>query len=85
MIDTSSSYDQSQLPEAFTDKTSITLATEKIMVSYKIIFLDLQENHSGRYLKITEDAGGRYRTLIVPMDTAREFVETVRRIVAAVP
>lgn len=66
-------------------KAGKTLATEKIEVEHKMFFLDLQENHRGRFLRITEDAGGRRETIIIPMENAREFTETVRRIVAVVP
>ena len=66
-------------------KSGRTIATEKIEVDYKIFFLDLQENHRGRFLRITEDAGGRRETVIVSMEDAQEFSETVKRIIVAVP
>jgi len=66
-------------------KAGRTLATEKIEVEYKIFFLDLQENHRGRFLRITEDAGGRRETVIIPIENAQEFTETFKRIIVAVP
>jgi len=85
MIHSSSPYDRPQFSEGFAAKSVRTLATEKIEVEYKTFFLDLQENHRGRFLRITEDAGGRRETVIVPIENAREFTESLKRIVVAVP
>ncbi|MDD5350067.1 MAG: PUR family DNA/RNA-binding protein [Chthoniobacteraceae bacterium] len=85
MIHSSSPYDRPQHSDGFVAKSGRTLATEKIEVEYKTFFLDLQENHRGRFLRITEDAGGRRETVIVPIENATEFTETVKRIVTAVP
>jgi len=87
MIPSSTFYDRdrSESVDVFVPKAGRTLATEKIEVEYKIFFLDLQENHRGRFLRITEDAGGRRETVIIPIENAREFVDTLKRVVAAVP
>jgi len=85
MIDSSSSYDRPGFAEGYMSKAGKTLATEKIEVEYKIFFLDLQENHRGRFLRITEDAGGRRETVIIPIENAQEFTETFKRIIVAVP
>ena len=85
MIYSSTPHEHPQFSDGFQAKSGRTLATEKIEVEHKIFFLDLQENHRGRFLRITEDAGGRRETVIVPIENAREFSDTVKRIVAAVP
>jgi len=85
MINSPTPYDRPQFSEGFMAKSGRTIATEKIEVDYKIFFLDLQENHRGRFLRITEDAGGRRETVIVSMEDAQEFSETVKRIIVAVP
>ena len=85
MIHSSTPYDRPQFSEGFAAKSGRTLATEKIEVEYKTFFLDLQENHRGRFLRITEDAGGRRETVIVPIENATEFTETVKKVVAAAP
>ena len=59
-----------------------TLATEKISVDWKTFFLDLQENHRGRCLKITEDTNGRRDTVIIPIENAGDFVAALKRILA---
>jgi len=85
MIHSSNSYDRTPFADGLAQKAGRTLATEKIEVEYKIFFLDLQENHRGRFLRVTEDAGGRRETVIIPIENAREFVDTLKRVVAAVP
>ena len=41
------------------------IASEKIVNERKIFFLDLKENQRGRFLKITEDVGGRRDTIML--------------------
>ena len=36
-----------------------TLRSEKVQIERKTFFLDLKENDRGRFLRITEDVGGR--------------------------
>jgi hypothetical protein len=49
------------------------LASEKVVIDRKIFFLDLKENRRGRFLKITEDVGGRRDTIILPASAFRDF------------
>ena len=56
------------------------LASEKIQVDRKIFFLDLKENQRGRFLKITEDVGGRRDTIMLPASALQEFVAALTRI-----
>ena len=69
-------------PQAGSERLNTTIATEKISVEWKIFFLDLQENHRGRYFKITEDVNGRRDTIIVPLEAAPLVLEAVKRLVA---
>jgi PurA ssDNA and RNA-binding protein len=57
------------------------LASEKITMDRKVFFLDLKENTRGRFLKITEDVGGRRDTIMLPSGAFREFLEAFARIV----
>lgn len=57
------------------------IATEKIVNDRKIFFLDLKENHRGRFLKITEDVGGRRDTIMVPAPAFKDFIEALERLV----
>jgi PurA ssDNA and RNA-binding protein len=61
-------------------RTDDPLASEKIQVDRKIFFLDLKENQRGRFLKITEDVGGRRDTIMLPASALQEFVEALTRI-----
>lgn len=53
------------------------LHSEKIPVERKVFFFDLKENNRGRFLKITEDVGGRRDTIIVPATGLTDFVAAV--------
>ena len=57
------------------------LASEKITLDRKVFFLDLKENARGRFLKITEDVGGRRDTIMLPSGAFRDFLEALARIV----
>jgi hypothetical protein len=57
------------------------LASEKITVDRKIFFLDLKENNRGRFLKITEDVGGRRDTIMLPAEAFQDFADALLRLV----
>ena len=71
------------IEDAIPTKTVADLiASEKISVGRKIFFLDLKENARGRYLKITEDVGGRRDTIMLPVEAFSDFAEALVRIIA---
>jgi hypothetical protein len=57
------------------------IASEKISVERKIFFLDLKENNRGRFLKITEDVGGRRDTIMLPSEAFQDFTDALLRLV----
>ncbi len=57
------------------------IVTEKVLVDRKIFFLDLKENQRGRFLKITEDVGGRRNTIMLPAEGFQEFKEALERLI----
>lgn len=59
------------------------LVNEKIQIERKQFFFDLKENPQGRFLKITEDVGGRRNTIIVPSTGLQLFRETLEKIITA--
>ena len=61
--------------------TDDPLASEKVQVDRKVFFLDLKENQRGRFLKITEDVGGRRDTIMLPASAFQQFLEALARIV----
>ena len=54
-----------------------TLKSEKIQIERKTFVFTLKENPRGRFLRITEDVGGRRDTIIVPSTGLDEFKKIV--------
>ncbi len=59
------------------------LHSERLNIERKMFFLDLKENERGRFLKVTEDVGGRRDTIIIPAIGLREFSKALVAILAA--
>lgn len=59
------------------------LLSEKIRIERKTFFFDLKENPNGRFLKITEEVGGRRDTIIVPASGLHVFRDTIEKAIAA--
>lgn len=59
------------------------LYSERIQVERKQFFFDLKENPRGRFLKITEDVGGRRDTIIIPATGLNLFAEAVEKTLGA--
>lgn len=60
-----------------------TLFSEKIQIERKQFFFDLKENPRGRFLRITEDVGGRRDTIIIPAPGLEQFRECLERAIQA--
>lgn len=60
-----------------------TLRTEKIQVERKTFIFTLKENPRGRFLRITEDVGGRHDNIIVPAPGLDDFKKIVDEMVKA--
>src|SRR5512136_3478798 len=50
-----------------------TLRTERIQVERKTFVFTLKENPRGRFLRITEDVGGRRDAIIIPAPGLEDF------------
>ncbi len=50
-----------------------TLKSAKVQIERKTFVLALKENNRGRFLRITEDVGGRRDTIIIPAPGLEEF------------
>lgn len=50
-----------------------TLKTEKVQIERKVFVFALKENPRGRFLRITEDVGGRRDTIIIPAPGLEDF------------
>lgn len=65
-----------------------TIRSEKIQIERKTFVFTLKENPRGRFLRITEDVGGRRDTIIIPapgLEDFRKMVEEMARAAADVP
>ncbi|MEQ1850984.1 MAG: PUR family DNA/RNA-binding protein [Chthoniobacteraceae bacterium] len=57
------------------------IASEKVTIDRKVFFLDLKENQRGRFMKITEDVGGRRDTIMLPAGAFKDFLEAMARLI----
>ena|ERR1700733_13474068 len=60
-----------------------TLKSAEIQIERKLFVLTLKENPRGRFLRITEDVGGRRDTIIIPSTGLAEFKQLVDEMVKA--
>lgn len=58
-----------------------TLKSAKIQIERKTFVLALKENARGRFLRITEDVGGRRDTIIIPAPGLEEFRQILDEII----
>jgi len=59
------------------------IISDRIQIERKQFYFDLKENPRGRFLRITEDVGGRRDTIIIPSTGLELFVETIQRAIKA--
>ena len=59
------------------------ILNEKIQVERKLFFFELKENPRGRFLRITEDVGGRRDTIIIPSTGLEQFRDCLERAIQA--
>jgi hypothetical protein len=50
-----------------------TLKSDKVQIERKTFLFALKENARGRFLRITEDVGGRRDTIIIPAPGLEDF------------
>ena len=60
-----------------------TLKSAKIQIERKTFVLALKENARGRFLRITEDVGGRRDTIIIPAPGLEDFSKLLEEMVKA--
>ncbi|MCZ7592138.1 MAG: PUR family DNA/RNA-binding protein [Kiritimatiellae bacterium] len=59
------------------------LFSDKIQIERKQFFFDLKENPRGRFLRITEDVGGRRDTIIIPAPGLEAFRDMIEQVIEA--
>jgi len=60
-----------------------TLRTERLQIERKSFQFTLKENPRGRFLRITEDVGGRRDTIIIPAPGLDDFKKLLDEMVKA--
>ena len=60
-----------------------TIRSDKVQIERKTFVFALKENPRGRFLRITEDVGGRRDTIIVPAPGLEDFKKLVDEMVKA--
>lgn len=60
-----------------------TLKTERIQIERKTFIFTLKENPRGRFLRITEDVGGRRDNIIIPAPGLEDFLKLMGEMVKA--
>ncbi len=60
-----------------------TLRSDKVQIERKTFLFALKENPRGRFLRITEDVGGRRDTIIIPAPGLEDFKKLLDDMVRA--
>lgn len=60
-----------------------TLRSDKVQIERKTFLFALKENPRGRFLRITEDVGGRRDTIIIPAPGLEDFRNLLDEMVKA--
>jgi hypothetical protein len=60
-----------------------TLKSDKVQIERKTFVFTLKENSRGRFLRITEDVGGRRDTIIIPAPGLDDFKKVLNEMVKA--
>jgi len=63
--------------------TEDTLRTDQVQIERKTFVFTLKENPRGRFLRITEDVGGRRDTIIIPAPGLEDFRRILDEMVQA--
>jgi hypothetical protein len=59
------------------------LLSEQVQVERKLFSFDLKENPRGRFLKVTEDVGGRRDAIIIPATGLAQIRDIIDRAITA--
>ena len=60
-----------------------TINTDTLQIERKRFVFSLKDNPRGRFLRITEDVGGRHDTIIIPAPGLEEFRKLLDEMVKA--
>jgi hypothetical protein len=81
-------YERAARPQPRPFVQDVTLKSAELQIERKQFFLTLKENPRGRFLRISEEAGGRRNSIIIPATGLGEFqklLEEVTNAAAEIP
>jgi len=56
------------------------IASDKLHIENKTLFVDLRENSRGRFMQIAELSNDRKSTVVVPLSGLEVFIESLQKI-----
>jgi len=56
------------------------IASDKLHIENKTLFVDLRENSRGRFMQIAEFSNDRKSTVVVPLSGLEVFIESLQKI-----
>ena len=78
-----SSYDGRAFGQPKPPVSEDTLKTDRIQIERKTFIFTLKENPRGRFLRITEDVGGRRDNIIIPAPGLEDFSKMIQEMLSA--
>lgn len=63
---------------------SRVIASDKLHIENKTLFVDLKENDGGRFLQIAELSNDRRSTVVIPLSGLTLFMESLHKITSEV-
>lgn len=60
---------------------SVLVASEKLSIENKTLFIDLKENTGGKFLQIAELSNDRRSTVVIPLSGIEEFSESLHKVI----
>ncbi|MFQ5480126.1 MAG: DNA-binding protein [Thermodesulfobacteriota bacterium] len=61
-------------------RKSTIIASEKLHIENKTLFVDLRENSRGKFMQIAELSNDRKSTVVIPMSGLDVFIESLKKI-----
>lgn len=59
---------------------SRVIASDKLQIENKTLFIDLKENDGGRFLQIAELSNDRRSTVVIPLSGIEVFIQALQKI-----
>ena len=63
------------------ERRHAALHSAKVLGDRKVFFRDLKQNERGRFIKITEEVRGHRDTIMLPIETALDFLDALQNLI----